>query len=105
MLHGGLREQGVKELFILTTFQLQPKGGSNIFSLYNPQDNSKYFEFTVLAKLNKGESNIPPTYEPWHPGPLPTINTETLQKDRPQTNINHMHCGGRHKCSLTRHIQ
>ncbi|XP_041915194.1 thrombospondin-4-B isoform X1 [Alosa sapidissima] len=53
LLHGGLQDQGVKELFILTTFQLQPKGGTTVFSLYNPQDNSKYMEFTVLGKMNK----------------------------------------------------
>uniref|UniRef100_A0A8C1QNF0 Thrombospondin 4b n=1 Tax=Cyprinus carpio TaxID=7962 RepID=A0A8C1QNF0_CYPCA len=53
LLHGGLAEQGVTELFILTTFRLQPRTGNTIFSLYNPQDNSKYFEFSVLGKLNK----------------------------------------------------
>uniref|UniRef100_A0A671Q004 Thrombospondin-4-B-like n=1 Tax=Sinocyclocheilus anshuiensis TaxID=1608454 RepID=A0A671Q004_9TELE len=53
LLHGGLAEQGVTELFILTTFRLQPRTGNTIFSLYNPRDNSKYFEFSVLGKLNK----------------------------------------------------
>ncbi|TRY95069.1 hypothetical protein DNTS_004697 [Danionella cerebrum] len=53
LLHGGLAEQGVTELFILTTFRLQPRTGNTIFTLYNPRDNSKYFEFTVLGKLNK----------------------------------------------------
>uniref|UniRef100_A0A672RPK7 Thrombospondin-4-B n=1 Tax=Sinocyclocheilus grahami TaxID=75366 RepID=A0A672RPK7_SINGR len=48
-----LAEQGVTELFILTTFRLQPRTGNTIFSLYNPRDNSKYFEFSVLGKLNK----------------------------------------------------
>uniref|UniRef100_A0A673KHN5 Thrombospondin 4b n=1 Tax=Sinocyclocheilus rhinocerous TaxID=307959 RepID=A0A673KHN5_9TELE len=32
---------------------LQPRTGNTIFSLYNPRDNSKYFEFSVLGKLNK----------------------------------------------------
>uniref|UniRef100_A0A8C2KJL0 Thrombospondin 4b n=1 Tax=Cyprinus carpio TaxID=7962 RepID=A0A8C2KJL0_CYPCA len=53
LLHGGLAEQGITELFILTTFRLQPRTGNTIFSLYNPRDNSKYFEFSVLGKLNK----------------------------------------------------
>uniref|UniRef100_A0A8C7DN56 Thrombospondin 4 n=1 Tax=Oncorhynchus kisutch TaxID=8019 RepID=A0A8C7DN56_ONCKI len=45
--------QGVNEAFILTTFKLQPKTGTTVFGLYNPRDNSKYFEFTVLGKLNR----------------------------------------------------
>lgn len=55
LLHGGLAEQGVTELFLFATFRLQPRTGTTVFGLYNPQDNSKYFEFTVLGKLNKGE--------------------------------------------------
>uniref|UniRef100_A0A8C7YBZ5 Thrombospondin 4b n=1 Tax=Oryzias sinensis TaxID=183150 RepID=A0A8C7YBZ5_9TELE len=39
--------------FILTSFKLQPKSGTTVFSLYNPRDNSKYFEFTVMGKLNR----------------------------------------------------
>uniref|UniRef100_A0A4W5MFS3 Thrombospondin 4b n=1 Tax=Hucho hucho TaxID=62062 RepID=A0A4W5MFS3_9TELE len=53
LLQGGLVEQGVNEAFILTTFKLQPKTGTTVFGLYNPRDNSKYFEFTVLGKLNR----------------------------------------------------
>uniref|UniRef100_A0A8C5H1E3 Thrombospondin-4-B-like n=1 Tax=Gouania willdenowi TaxID=441366 RepID=A0A8C5H1E3_GOUWI len=53
LLQGGLAEQGVNEAFILTTFKLQPKTGTTLFSLYNPRDNSKYFEFTVMGKLNR----------------------------------------------------
>lgn len=54
LLQGGLAEQGVNEAFILTTFKLQPKSGTSVFTLYNPRDNSKYFEFTVMGKLNRG---------------------------------------------------
>lgn len=54
LLQGGLAEQGVNEAFILTSFKLQPKTGTSVFSLYNPRDNSKYFEFTVMGKLNRG---------------------------------------------------
>uniref|UniRef100_A0A7N8Y4A1 Thrombospondin 4b n=1 Tax=Mastacembelus armatus TaxID=205130 RepID=A0A7N8Y4A1_9TELE len=53
LLQGGLAEQGVNEAFILTSFKLQPKTGTTVFGLYNPMDNSKYFEFTVMGKLNK----------------------------------------------------
>ncbi|KAG7241176.1 hypothetical protein INR49_025919 [Caranx melampygus] len=54
LLQGGLAEQGVTEAFILATFKLQPKTGTTVFGLYNPRDNSKYFEFTVMGKLNRG---------------------------------------------------
>lgn len=54
LLQGGLVEQGVNEAFILTSFKLQPKTGTSVFGLYNPRDNSKYFEFTVMGKLNRG---------------------------------------------------
>lgn len=54
LLQGGLVEQGVNEAFILTTFKLQPRTGTTVFGLYNPRDNSKYFEFTVMGKLNRG---------------------------------------------------
>uniref|UniRef100_A0A673CTA9 Thrombospondin-4-B n=1 Tax=Sphaeramia orbicularis TaxID=375764 RepID=A0A673CTA9_9TELE len=53
LLQGGLAEQGLNEAFILTTFKLQPKTGTTVFGLYNPRDNSKYFEFTVMGKLNR----------------------------------------------------
>lgn len=58
LLQGGLVEQGVKEAFILTSFKLQPRTGTSVFSLYNPRDNSKYFEFTVMGKLNRGRRHI-----------------------------------------------
>lgn len=54
LLQGGLAEQGVNEAFILASFKLQPKTGTSVFGLYNPRDNSKYFEFTVMGKLNRG---------------------------------------------------
>lgn len=54
LLQGGLAGQGVNEAFILATFKLQPKTGTSVFGLYNPRDNSKYFEFTVMGKLNRG---------------------------------------------------
>ncbi|XP_061118394.1 thrombospondin-4-B-like [Conger conger] len=53
LLQGGLKAQSVNEAFILTSFKLQPKTGITVFGLYNPRDNGKYFEFTVLGKLNR----------------------------------------------------
>ncbi|KAM7368829.1 hypothetical protein PAMP_013136 [Pampus punctatissimus] len=53
LLQGGLVEQGVNEAFILTSFKLHSKTGTTVFGLYNPRDNSKYFEFTVMGKLNR----------------------------------------------------
>ncbi|KAG7477060.1 hypothetical protein MATL_G00089220 [Megalops atlanticus] len=53
LLQGGLKAQSVNEAFILTSFKLQPKTGTTVFGLYNPRDNGKYFEFTVLGKLNR----------------------------------------------------
>ncbi|KAJ8396575.1 hypothetical protein AAFF_G00016410 [Aldrovandia affinis] len=53
LLQGGLKAQAVNEAFILTSFKLQPKTGTTVFGLYNPRDNGKYFEFTVLGKLNR----------------------------------------------------
>ncbi|XP_066501449.1 thrombospondin-4-B [Hoplias malabaricus] len=53
LLHGGLAEQGVTELFLLATFRLQQRTGTTVFGLLNPEDGTKYFEFTVLGKLNK----------------------------------------------------
>ncbi|XP_035247245.1 thrombospondin-4-B [Anguilla anguilla] len=53
LLQGGLKGQSVNEAFILTSFKLQPKTGTTVFGLYNPRDNGKYFEFTVLGKLNR----------------------------------------------------
>lgn len=54
LLQGGLVGQGVNEAFILASFKLQPRTGTSVFGLYNPRDNSKYFEFTVMGKLNRG---------------------------------------------------
>lgn len=58
LLQGGLVEQGVKEAFILTSFKLQPRTGTSVFSLFNPRDSSKYFEFTVMGKLNRGRTHM-----------------------------------------------
>ncbi|KAK1174267.1 thrombospondin-4-like isoform X2 [Acipenser oxyrinchus oxyrinchus] len=48
-----LTAPSVNEVYILSTFKLQPKSGTAIFGLYSPKDNTKYFEFFVLGKLNR----------------------------------------------------
>lgn len=48
-----LTTPSVNEVYILSTFKLQPKSGTSIFGLYSPKDNTKYFEFFVLGKLNR----------------------------------------------------
>ncbi|XP_061117222.1 thrombospondin-4-B-like [Conger conger] len=53
LLQRGLQDQSVDEVFILTTFQLQTKALTQIFNLYNPKTNQKYFEFSVMGKPNK----------------------------------------------------
>lgn len=50
-----LTTPSVNEVYILSTFKLQPKSGTSIFGLYSPKDNTKYFEFFVLGKLNRGK--------------------------------------------------
>ncbi|MBN3283035.1 TSP4 protein, partial [Polyodon spathula] len=49
----GLTAPSVNDVYILSTFKLQPKSGTTIFGLYSPKDNTKYFEFFVLGKLNR----------------------------------------------------
>ncbi|XP_007890281.1 thrombospondin-4 [Callorhinchus milii] len=43
----------VNEVFILTTFKLQPKILTTIFGLYSTRGNVKYFEFSVLGRMNR----------------------------------------------------
>ncbi|KAK1791986.1 hypothetical protein P4O66_001770 [Electrophorus voltai] len=53
LLQGGLKTKNVNEVFVLTTFQLQNKAPIHVFRLYNPADNSDYFDFTTHGKVNK----------------------------------------------------
>ncbi|XP_039614306.1 thrombospondin-4a [Polypterus senegalus] len=43
----------VSEVYILSTFKLQPKASTTVFGLYSSKDNTKYFELSVLGKLNR----------------------------------------------------
>ena len=40
---------------MISTFKLQSKSSATIFGLYSSADHSKYFEFTVMGRLNKGK--------------------------------------------------
>ncbi|MEE6458487.1 hypothetical protein FKM82_000305 [Ascaphus truei] len=48
-----LSNPSMNEVYILSTFKLQPKTTTTLFSLYSANDNSRYFEFTVMGRLNK----------------------------------------------------
>lgn len=45
----------LNEVYLLSTFKLQPKSTATVFGLYSSADNSKYFEFTVMGRMSKGE--------------------------------------------------
>ncbi|KAM9360292.1 thrombospondin-4a isoform 2-T2 [Symphorus nematophorus] len=53
LLQGSLKNKGRDEAFILSSFRLQNKAPSSLFSVINPKDNTKYLELSVQAKLNK----------------------------------------------------
>lgn len=50
-----LTDPTLNEFYIISTFKLQSKSSATIFGLYASSDNSKYFEFTVMGRLNKGK--------------------------------------------------
>ncbi|KAJ6669807.1 hypothetical protein lerEdw1_000356 [Lerista edwardsae] len=43
----------LNEVYVLSTFKLQPKSTAVVFGLYSSAENRKYFEFTVLGRVNK----------------------------------------------------
>lgn len=45
----------LNEVYLLSTFKLQPKSTATVFGLYSSADDSKYFEFTVMGRMSKGE--------------------------------------------------
>uniref|UniRef100_A0A3Q3E234 Thrombospondin 4a n=1 Tax=Hippocampus comes TaxID=109280 RepID=A0A3Q3E234_HIPCM len=51
LLQGSLKNKGRDEAFLLSSFKLQTKAPTSIFSIVNPKDNSKYLELNVQAKL------------------------------------------------------
>ncbi|XP_075038515.1 thrombospondin-4 [Mixophyes fleayi] len=52
-LQQALNNPSMKEVYVLSTFKLQPKSTATLFGLYSTKDNSRYFEFTVMGRLNK----------------------------------------------------
>lgn len=50
-----LTDPTLNEVYVIATFKLQTKSSATIFGLYSSTDNSKYFEFTVMGRLNKGK--------------------------------------------------
>lgn len=50
-----LTDPTLTEVYVISTFKLQTKNSAAIFGLYSSTDNSKYFEFTVMGRLNKGK--------------------------------------------------
>ncbi|KAJ1209432.1 hypothetical protein NDU88_004810 [Pleurodeles waltl] len=48
-----MRDPTLSEIYVLSTFKLQPKTTATIFGLYSPVDNSRFFEFAVMGRLNK----------------------------------------------------
>ncbi|KAM8961931.1 thrombospondin-4 isoform 1-T1 [Pelodytes ibericus] len=52
-LQQALTNPSMNEVYVLTTFKLQPKSTATLFGLYSSKDNSRYFEFTVMGRLNK----------------------------------------------------
>ncbi|XP_008046548.1 thrombospondin-4-like, partial [Carlito syrichta] len=48
-----LTDPTLNDLYVISTFKLQTKSSATIFGLYSSTDNSKYFEFTVMGRLNK----------------------------------------------------
>ncbi|XP_041642868.1 thrombospondin-4a isoform X1 [Cheilinus undulatus] len=53
LLQGSLKNKGRDEAFLLSSFRLQNKAPTSLFSVINPQDNTKYLELSVQAKLSK----------------------------------------------------
>lgn len=50
-----LTDPTLNEVYVASTFKLHTKSSATIFGLYSSTDNSKYFEFTVMGRLNKGK--------------------------------------------------
>ncbi|KAF7200142.1 thrombospondin-4a [Nothobranchius furzeri] len=53
LLQGSLKNKGRDEAFLLSSFRLQNKAPTSLFSVINPKDNNKYLELSVQAKLSK----------------------------------------------------
>lgn len=64
LLQGNLKNKGRDEAFLLSSFQLQSKAPTPLYSIVNPKDSSKYLELSVQAKLSKGACDRPASTSP-----------------------------------------
>ncbi|XP_043919658.1 thrombospondin-4 isoform X3 [Protopterus annectens] len=53
ILRQGFTDPSINEIYFLTTFKLHPKSTATVFGLQSSTDNTKYFEFSVMGRLNK----------------------------------------------------
>uniref|UniRef100_H3C524 EGF-like domain-containing protein n=1 Tax=Tetraodon nigroviridis TaxID=99883 RepID=H3C524_TETNG len=53
LLQGSLKNKGRDEAFLLSSFRLQSRAPTSLYSVVNPKDSSKYLELSVQAKLSK----------------------------------------------------
>ena len=61
LLQGSLKSKGRDEAFLLSSFRLQSRAPTSLYSVVNPKDGSKYLELSVQAKLSKGVCDGPAT--------------------------------------------
>lgn len=54
-LQQALADPTVNEIYVLSTFRLQPKSTALIFGLYSSNENKKYFELIIMGRVNKGK--------------------------------------------------
>lgn len=59
LLQGSLKSQGRDEAFLLSSFRLQSRASTPLYSIVHPKDGSKYLELSVQAKLSKGGRRRP----------------------------------------------
>lgn len=64
LLQGSLKNKGRDEAFLLSSFQLQSRAPTPLYSIVNPKDSSKYLELSVQAKLSKGACDAPASIAP-----------------------------------------
>ncbi|XP_029296018.1 thrombospondin-4a [Cottoperca gobio] len=53
LFQGSLKNKGRDEAFLLSSFRLDSKAPTSLYSVINPKDNTKYLELSVQAKLSK----------------------------------------------------
>lgn len=64
LLQGSLKSKGRAEAFLLSSFRLQSRAPTSLYSIVNPKEGSKYLELSVQAKLSKGGRDRPASASP-----------------------------------------